>query len=380
MLLEYGFKNFLSFKEGATVSFKLDANCPQSISHGLDFTPVLCVKGANGSGKTHLLKALAFVADFASKSFAKKPEDAIHVATFFGSKDPSEFYVEFCLGDTKYRYELSVTTTEVKRETLYKTVKKRTTLFERVDAEVVSASKALDKLKTTIKVRKNASIISTARQYELKELAGVYKFFENILANVSYGGIREGSTDIGVISKFLHSKHEVFNFVKQFISECDIGISDIKILGQDGADGEKKYFPVFFHKVGERQMPISAVTESSGTKQLFRILAHYKLMIDTGGVLIMDEFDIYLHAHILPKILDLFLDGEKNEKRAQLLFTTHNSDILNDLGRYRTYLVNKEANESFAYRLDEIPGDVLRNDRAILPVYNDGKIGGIPKL
>jgi hypothetical protein len=43
-------------------------------------------------------------------------------------------------------------------------------------------------------------------------------------------------------------------------------------------------------------------------------------------------------------------------------------------------LVNKEDNESFAYRLDEIPGDILRNDRPILPAYNDGKIGGIPKL
>jgi hypothetical protein len=76
----------------------------------------------------------------------------------------------------------------------------------------------------------------------------------------------------------------------------------------------------------------------------------------------------------------LFLDPETNPNNAQLLFTTHDSEILNGLGRYRTYLVNKVDNECFAYRLDEIPGDILRNDRPILPAYNEGKIGGIPKL
>ncbi|MFT2675306.1 AAA family ATPase, partial [Escherichia coli] len=66
MLLEFGFKNFLSFKEGTSVSFKLDSKTPETVRSGRDFATVMCVKGANGSGKTHLLKALAFVGSFAS--------------------------------------------------------------------------------------------------------------------------------------------------------------------------------------------------------------------------------------------------------------------------------------------------------------------------
>jgi hypothetical protein len=50
------------------------------------------------------------------------------------------------------------------------------------------------------------------------------------------------------------------------------------------------------------------------------------------------------------------------------------------LGKYRVVFVNKEDNESFLYRLDELPGDLLRNDRSIEGVYNTGKIGGRPKL
>ncbi|RLO37994.1 abortive infection protein, partial [Serratia marcescens] len=49
-------------------------------------------------------------------------------------------------------------------------------------------------------------------------------------------------------------------------------------------------------------------------------------------------------------------------------------------GKYRTYLVNKEKNESYCYRLDEIKGDILRHGRLISPVYKEGKIGGVPKL
>ncbi|PTT56329.1 abortive infection protein, partial [Aeromonas sp. HMWF014] len=69
-----------------------------------------------------------------------------------------------------------------------------------------------------------------------------------------------------------------------------------------------------------------------------------------------------------------------NTNQSQIIFTTHNSEIIDFLGRYRTYIVEKTENESFAYRLDEISGDILRNDRPILPIYNSGKIGGVPKL
>ena len=100
----------------------------------------------------------------------------------------------------------------------------------------------------------------------------------------------------------------------------------------------------------------------------------------SGGLLILDEFDINLHPHILPKLLNLFNDKTFNTEGAQMIFSTHNGEVLDWLGRYRCYLVNKENNESYAYRLDEIPGDVLRNDRPITPIYNRGDIGGVPKV
>ena len=62
-----------------------------------------------------------------------------------------------------------------------------------------------------------------------------------------------------------------------------------------------------------------------------------------------------------------------------MLFTTHNSEILDVLGKYRTYIVSKENGESIAYRLDEIR-DILRNDRSISVPYKRHFIGGYPKI
>lgn len=379
MILEFGFKNFFSFKEGMVLSFRLDANCPPHISLGRPFTPVLGIKGANASGKTHILRAVSFLASFCTSSFAWDPDGPIAVEPFFESTEPCEFYVEFQVPSGLYRYELSITETEVRRETLYRTKAKRTKILERTGHEISYASKDFSRLKT-IKLRTNASLISTARQYELNELQELHNFFRQVLTNVSFGGLRENQISISEVSEFLSRHEKLLSFVKEFIMTCDVGIADIRIISRDVDKDKKEFFPIFYHDVNGERKPITDVTESSGTKALFRQLVMYKLMIDAGGLLVLDEFDVHLHPHILPKLLALFLDSETNPKGGQLIVSTHDAEILNVLGRYRTYLINKVENESFGYRLDEVPGDLLRNDRPLLPAYNDGKVGGVPRI
>jgi uncharacterized protein len=381
VLLEFGMGNFFSFKEGVEVSFKLDANCPQSISGGKEFTPILCVKGANGSGKTHLLKGLAFLTSFCAHSFKNEPDSEIGVSAFFDSKEQCEFYADFTVNGELYRYELSVTEKEIIRETIFRTKKKKVKLLERVGNELTVCTSSLHRLKT-MKLRTNASIISIAKQYDFKELDNLYVFFNKVIANVTFSGLSERALDLSTVSQFFDHRPDVFDFVKTFIAQCDVGISNIKVMKRDPTPPETKvtYFPAFIHKVNGADKPVTAYTESSGTKALYRALAAYRLTLDNGGLLILDEFDINLHPHILPKLLELFLNPEINTLNAQMIFSTHNSEVLNSLGRYRTFLVNKHDNESFGYRLDELPGDIVRNDRPILNAYNEGKIGGIPKL
>lgn len=379
MLLEFGFQNFFSFREGVSISLKLDANCPSHISKGNEYATVLGIKGANAAGKTQVLKALAFIANFCSKSFISDPEDELLFSPFFESKDQSEFYVEFLFDNIFYRYELTCTEQSVLSEVIYKKTIKKIKIFERKDNDVIFTTKQFEKLKQ-VKLRKNASIISTANQYELTELKSIYNFFNLIMSNVGYSGMRERQLDIKTVSKHLYSNPEILAFVNKFIAECDTGISAIKIINTKGEDGKDEFVPFFIHNNENKAHPITQHTESSGTKALYRNLPMYKITLDRGGLLILDEFDTHLHPRILPKLLGLFLDEKSNPKNAQIIFTTHNSDVLDLLGRYRIHLVNKRENESFALRLDEIPGDILRNDRSIRPIYQDGKIGGIPRI
>ena len=85
MLLEFGFRNFYSFREDASISFRLDANCPESISLGKPFATVIGIKGANGSGKTQILKALKFISSFAHQSFSQEVDAPIPIFPFFES-------------------------------------------------------------------------------------------------------------------------------------------------------------------------------------------------------------------------------------------------------------------------------------------------------
>ncbi len=379
MLLEFGMKNFFSFREEVSISFRLDANCPAWIAQNRDFTPVICIKGANGSGKTQILKGLAFLAHFCIDSFSNKPDDKIGVASFFKNEQACEFYAEFLMDGITYRYELSTTDLEVKSETIYKTKAKTIKLFERIGNEITTKTKSLHGL-DAIKLRKNVSVIATAHQYELDDLSNIYRFFDAIIVNVGRSGLHDSLISMSAISEFLLHNNNIFDFVKSFIHECDVGITDIQIASVTNKADEQEFFPIFIHSSDGKEHAIIDAMESSGTRALFKSLAAYQLTLEKGGVLALDEFDIHLHPHILPKLLDLFLNPDTNPKDAQLVFSTHDTEILNLLGRYRVYLVAKEENESFAFRLDEIPGDILRNDRPIRPAYNEGRIGGVPRL
>jgi AAA15 family ATPase/GTPase len=383
MLLEFGFKNMCSFKEGADISFKLTPSCPPHITKGKSYTPILGIKGKNASGKTNILKALSFLQSFCTQSFSNKPEEEIGIDSYFSNKDDSEFYIEFSIKKVTYIYELVVNSKCTKRETLFRKESRKTKIIERKNNKftyVISEFSALEQ----IKLRDNASFIDTFKQYDFDELSNlipIYDFFCYIVTNVGLLGMHSSEIEVGVVCKYLYLNKDVLEFVKNIIISFDNGIEDIEIFVTKDKETQKdRYFPIFTHKVDGEEKSMTFYEESSGTKSLFLQLAKYNIVLEVGGVLSLDEFDIAFHPHILPHLLDLFENEETNPKQAQFIFTTHNTEILDHLSKYRTYIVDKEKNESYAYRLDEIPGDLIRNDRSIIPVYNSGKIGGVPNL
>ncbi|EMQ4302668.1 ATP-binding protein [Yersinia enterocolitica] len=395
MIYSYGFKNYFGFKEGAEVSFELNNRVPKDISMGRDVATILGVKGANGAGKTNLLKALVFLATFCTDSFKTNSDDEIDADPYFKNKKPSEFYIDFRCGEIRYTYELAVTHKEVTYERLFKknlspNESKKTTrkvlVFERLKNEITKRLEDLSSI-DVISLKSNSSLISTAYNYKFSEplviLNDIYRFFDNFITNVYYTGLNDvslGIESIHSVSKLYHINNKAFDFVKNIIIRSDLGISDVRILERTNENGKKIYFPIFEHEVGGEKHSLTIYDQSSGTKSLYVKLHLYWLTLNVGGVLILDEFDLNCHPFILPKLLELFESEEANPLGAQFVFTSHITEVLEKLSKFRTYFVNKEDNESYCYRLDEIGGDLLRHGRAITPIYNDGKIGGVPKL
>ncbi len=379
MLLRYGAKNFYCFKEGVEISFELSSNCPNNISKGKLVSNLICVKGANGSGKTNALKILSFLKEFCADSFGNKPKEDILISSFFFNTKAIDIFCEFEVKGTEYIYDLSLTKKKIISERLQRKKKRVTTVFERKGNKLLHVTKEFSELKK-INLRSNASIISTANQYEIRCIYTTYMFFNRILSNVYWGGRQDFPKDYYHIAKYYNEHPDVLNFSIGIIKTCDLGINDMKIRTRKDESGKNIYFPIFEHDTDAKNNTLTFLDQSSGTKELFTTLPYYKVILEAGGVLVLDEFDINLHPHILPMLIKLFDDKKTNPRNAQLIFTTQNDHVIDYMSKYRLVIVNKENSESYAYRLDEIPGDILRNNRSICPIYNSGKIGGIPKI
>lgn len=381
MLLGYGAKNCWCFKDWLDINLRLDGYVPESISLGKDYSLVLGFEGANASGKTSALKVFAFIIDFAKNSFLYPPEDRIMFDPYFDDVSPSEFYAEFKIANgLEYRYEVILQTDHVIKEKLL-LIKETTeeTVFER-DFDSVSINKLYDNA-TKIILRKNASFISILHQYAVKEIKPIYDFFDKNTINVTYTGFRyEIRRNIPTISEFYFKHAGALEFTKKLIKQFDTGISDVVISFREDEKNNKLYFPIFFHDDNGTLKKLGIDSESTGTRALFINLLYYYTNLQSGGVLLLDEFDINLHPDILPHLIRLFTNPKLNKNNSQMVFTSLNPDILDILGKYRTYLFEKENGESFGYRLDEPKTNILRNDRSVSAPYKRHLLGGYPKI
>lgn len=385
MILSFGAKNFWSFKDGFDISFELNSKVPKDISMGRSTSSVIGVKGANSSGKTQILKALDFFNYLGHRTFIANRE-SLYVESFFDNDDPIELYIEFETRAIRYTYEIELTNKEILRETIYKKKSRKTPIIERIKNKITKRTAEYSEL-DLISLKSHASLINTVPNFKLENIGSdidnIYDFFENIIGNV---GARGALSDAEIYcykeaSRYYHDIPEALEFTNRILNKCDPIITRIEILDRTNEKGDREFFPIFYcDDIQYKKNWLTIYDLSDGTQALFKRLTQYWNVLRAGGVLVMDEFDTHLHPELLPILVDLFTDRNTNKNDAQFIFTSHNLEIIDHLGKYRTVLVDKVNGESYCYRLDEIPSEVIRNDRPISNLYREGKLGGVPKL
>lgn len=397
MLHRYAFSNFQSFLDHTEVSLLLNGKVPpvgwEVVSpSGQRLSAIAAVVGANGSGKTSLLKPLVFMEWFIRSSFHLPVESLIPVAPHFSAlEEPTELEVEADDESGRlWRYVVRLTPQRVLHEALYLRKSER---FSYVFIRDWQESTQQYQVKQqdfgmspteARKVRPNASLISTAAQYGV-ELA-TYLVSNNLQTNVVATGRLAFRAESDLPSA---ARHFAMNAAQQeqmvsLLKAWDLGLSGVQLreLSGQSPDGDvtKFWFPFGVHtdRAGARR-ELSFMDESSGTQSAFVLLSRLLPALTNGGLVVIDEFENDLHPHMLEPILNLFANEQTNPLKAQILFTCHAMEVLNILHKSQVMLVEKSAEcESTAWRMDTIKG--IRNDDNFYAKYMAGAYGAIPQL
>lgn len=357
---------------------------------------IVSIFGANGSGKSTILKALSFLSWFVKDSFRNSPERYLPFTTFkatssiakptrllvgfTGPEDPSMFgfSVEKCC---KYSYEVvfsskSHSPQTVLSETLKlwtKETNRPINLFHRNENGIVKAHKyfalagynsALEKV-----LRPNVSVISTLAHLQHPISTVLWQSSTQFYSNIF---IQKSDPDEDVVLRDYKEDSDLLAALNKEMQRFDIGIDRMDVV--DGPYGAKAQI----HHFG-LDGPLSMLLESHGTKQFIKVFPLIYRALQVGGIAAIDELDLSIHPLVLPEILSWFHDKKRNILGAQLWVTGQNPSLLEDLTKEEIFFCEKNDNgETSIYGLRDIKA--VRREDNYYRKYLSGIYGAIPRL
>jgi AAA15 family ATPase/GTPase len=423
MLLQFSIKNFKTFREKAALSLiasgydketREEENIYTEQKFGFRFLKSAVVYGANASGKSNLFDAVASMKHFVINSSKESQKgDRINVQPFLLSreteKEPSEFEVVFLSGDTLFRYGFEATRQEIVSEWLYyKPKTKEIELFYREGDKFDVHERSFTKGGTIVKeglVRNNALLLSTAAQFNETIAITVIDWFKRlkILSGLNEPDYQDFTT--GRTEDTMHKAK-----ILELVRAADFGIRDIKLQKLDidnlPKGMSKEMMDKIIKKVDEENVEFvsdvltihkkydsdkkvidhvsfSLDDESSGTKKFFALAGPILDVIENGYTLVVDELDSKLHPNLVCKIVSLFNSGKINKKNAQLIFNTHDTNLLS-AGLFRRdqiwFTDKNKYGEAKLYSLSDFKSDEVRKNESYEDNYIRGKYGAVPFL
>jgi hypothetical protein len=423
MLWQFTVKNYKTFKDQATLSliasnYDKKTREAENIYKDEVFNKRILksavVYGANASGKSTLVNAIAFMRQFVLRSSRGQLADYIDVDPFrlnvATENQPSEFEVIFSFDHVLYRYGFEATQEEIISEWLYyKPKTKEVELFYREGEQIDFHETLFAKGKLVASqglVRNNALLLTVAAQFNEEQAIAVVNWFLNIRI---ISGIHDSILQRSTINrtKIQADKQKVIALMK----DADLGIQDIEIefmtedtipthypesirnrLIKDIKEGniERVNDILLSHrKYGRDNEFLKNVLfslgkeESSGTQKYFNLLGPIMDVLEDGRVLVVDELDAQLHPNLVCRIISLFHSVGFNHKNAQLVFNTHDTNLL-DSGLFRRdqiWFTDKDKyGAAKLYSLADFSSDDVRKNEAFEENYMKGKYGAVPYL
>lgn len=416
MLIEFSVGNFLSIKDCQTL--RLDASSisehrEQLIDVGrYKLLRSAVIYGANASGKSNVLKAMGTMREIVTTSVRYASTSTIGVEPFRLSTEteskPSYFEVLFLLDGVRYRYGFEVDRVAVRAEWLFvarKEQEKPLFLREENSIEIFKEFKEGKGLEE--KTRSNALFLSVCDQFNGQVSKQILAWFNRWLtvSGIDHNKYRDN------LFRLMDAPQMQIDLMK-IIDQLDLGFSEIQ-LKKEGVDMNSNFFSTFsdadkrrffdlldgeittgvktvHRKYDSEKKLIENVVfdlnsdESEGTKKFFDLLAPVYLTLSFGNILTVDELDAKLHPLMTQAIIRLFNQPELNLKNAQLIFATHDTNLLSAklFRRDQIYFTEKDRyGATSLYSLveyQEEDGTKIRKDRSFEEDYIQGRYGAIP--
>jgi len=393
MLLRFRFSNFRSFRDEAELSL---------VASGLDDSPnaafevpglkervlpVAAIYGANASGKTNVIRALQFMIEAVGHShWSWPPQGPIPRSPFMlgaAKALPSRFEIDFVTGGIRQRYGFALDSESVIEEWLlaYPNGRKQT-LFKRMPGEPISFSSKLPGENKAIErlTRSNSLFLSAAAQNKHPALSSVCLWFAMRLPIVLRPGSSFYTADLCVYD-------DCRRVIAELISGADLGIAQVGVQETDPTGRRKEVarstgIPesggriLLTHLLGTEAVEFEPELESDGTIAFLRLLGPIVNALWSGKTVCVDELDASLHPLLAIRIIELFNDPARNPRGAQLIFNTHDTNLLGKLRRDEIWFTEKQSDgNSTLYPLTDFKP---RRHENLENGYLQGRYGAIP--
>ena len=420
MIVEFSVGNFRSIDKIVTLSFVstglkspekflfVDENNITDSKKNLSFFNTLGIYGANGSGKSNIIKAL----DNFIKVIVSQPSDLSSLESlcqpFLYQKDAEKtesfFQIVMIINNIKYRYGLTVkknlerdssdnenSREIVTNEWLYADKSKNMShLFVRVNDKLeknnlpnkTSIPKAIP-YKHTLFLTHAAAFDTNG---DCKIISDYLRAYVTSNFEINHDKFRWMAMRY-VKEDFNNTKTEFLNLLSSFnLKYDDIELDNDEEIKYDKIFPQEKIsFSKSFKIDNEKKIIHLNLkdNESSGTQKMFDLagLLLLTFSFDKPAFIILDEIDSHFHPSLLIKLISLFNNPNINKSKSQLLFTSHDTNLMSPsiMRRDQFYFTEKrEDNSTRLYSLSDLKG--IRNDADFAKQYLAGYYGALPVL
>lgn len=418
MLVNFRVENFKSFKD--CTEFSMEATKLKNLreSNTFDINTVSLLKstviyGANASGKSSVLDAMdkmrTIIKDSVSIEKTKKYFSQPFLLNCETEKKESFFEIEFIIDEMIYRYgfEIAIDATILKEWLYQKKLQakaREVRLFERDNQTITLGASFNEGKLLTDKTRENALFLSVVAQFNGEKSEEILEWFNNfnILSNIrsdefkhySFNKLEDNdfkekivnlikSADVGIydVSKKKISFDELEKENSQLGELPDFLLNELKEKGLSTI--ETRHIQYDKHNNFDKFKSFDLDFESDGTQKLLALSAPIIETLIEGEVLVIDELDNSMHTELVNAIIKLFNSEDTNPNGAQLIFTTHDTNLLNQelFRRDQIWFTQKDIyGVSELYSLVEYGKGKTRDDLVLEKNYLDGKFGAVPHI